>query len=472
LFGLFKEKKMSKGVFRSAIVFLIIVLSLPFICGCNAPKEQLLTFNTSFEASDFQTALTFAEKNIKKGKNPARDDLLWTLQAAAAKRLLKDYASSTQDFDKAEEFLKYYDLRFSGADDMGAMAVNDNVIPYKGQEYDGVMANVYKAMNFLSQGNYDLAKIEFNRALDRQRRTKEHFEKEISGTKERVDKARYATLVKSTVSDPNMTKTLQDKYPELYEYQPYRDYINPFVTYMASVYFNATGETSTARDLLKETCGLVPENKYLEDEFRETENLIAANETFKNTVWVIFENGLGPVKDEFRIDLPLFIATSRIQYVGMALPKLKYRDVAFGYLQIDADGTDYHTSIVGNMDRVMHTEFKKDFEAILIRAIISTTAKAAAQYVLTSQGSTGADIASMMIAAYAFATNAADVRIWTALPKNFQFAKLQMPQNKTLKITPANGETFDIALPQCNNVLVYIKIITKGAKPVYDVIPL
>jgi hypothetical protein len=459
---------MNKKIFLPVIT----VISLFFTCGCNAPREQLLEFNKSFEVSDFNTASALAEKNVKSKKDPSCDDLLWTLQAGAARRALKDFASSTKHFDKAEDFFKFYDLRWSGGDEISAMAINDNVIPYKGQEYDGVMANVYKALNFMSQGNKDLARVEFNRAIDRQRRTKEKFEKEISKAKEQIDKAQYGNLAKSSLADPNLTKTLQDKYPELYEYQAYRDYTNPFVTYIAAVYFNGIGEPSSARDLLKETCGLVPENQYLTQEFEETEKNIAANGTFKNTVWVIFENGLGPVKEEFRIDLPLFVATSRVFYAGIALPKLKYRDEAFPYLLIESDGTKCNTSVVSDMDRVIHSEFKKDFDAALTRAIISTTAKVAAQYVLTSQDSTAANIGAMLIAAYSLATNAADVRIWTALPKNFQFAKLPRPQNKILKITPADSSPFDIELPDGDNILVYIKIVQRNSKPVYNVIPL
>ncbi|MFA5291632.1 MAG: hypothetical protein WC496_01210 [Phycisphaerae bacterium] len=436
------------------------------------PREQLFTFNRYYETSDFSSALLFAEKNIKKRNNPSGEDLLWTLQAASAKRILKDYASSTKFFDKAEDFLKYYDLHSSVADDIGAVAVNDNVVPYKGREYDGVMVNVYKALNFMSEGNLDLARVEFNRALDRQRRTKEKFEKEISKAKEQIDKAQYSNLIESSLSNPNLEKSLHDKYPELYEYQAYKDYVNPFVTYLASVYFNATGRPAEARDLLKETAGLIPENSSIAAEFEETENLLASNGTYKNTVWVIFENGLGPIKDEFRIDLPLFIATNRVLYAGIALPKLEYRDDAFSYLQIQADGATYSTQVVGNMDRVINSEFKKDFDAALIREIISTTAKVVAQYALTNQNSKGSDISAILLAVYSFATNAADVRIWTSLPKNFQAVKFPMPQNKLLRITDSGSESFDIAMPDCNNVLVYIKIIQQNSKPVFYVIPL
>jgi hypothetical protein len=383
---------MNKRVFPLTV----FAAGLLFVCGCNVPREQLLTYNRYFEASDFSSASTFAEENVKERKNPDGDDLLWTLQAAAAKRALKDYASSTKYLDKAEDFLKYYDLRLS-ADDVAAIAINDNVMPYKGQQYDGVMVNVYKALNFLSEGKSDLARVEFNRALDRQRRTKEKFEKEISETKAQLEKTQYGGLINQTISDPSMEQALHSKYPQLYEYEAYKDYTNPFVTYLASIYFNSAGDSATARDLLKETYGLVPENKYVEAEFAQADQ---GNESFKNVVWIIFENGLGPVKEEFRLDLPLFLATDRVYYAGVALPKLCYRDSAYPCLQIQADGNSYNTLVVSNMDRVIHSEFKKDFDAALTRAIISTTAKVTTQYVFTNQeDSTATAIGAIMIAA-------------------------------------------------------------------------
>ncbi len=464
---------MNKRIYVLIIVFTAIVLSLPLISGCNSMQERLQTFNERFEAADFNSAATSAQKHFDKNrKNPDNDDLLWILQTAAAKRSFKDYNRSTKYFDKAEDFLKFYDLRWSGGDQVAAMVVNDNVIPYQGEQYDRVMVNTYKALNFMAQGNFDLARVEFNRALDRQRRTKEVFEKEINKEKEQLDKAQYGSLAKSTLEDPKLGQALHDKYPELDAYKAYSNYVNPFVNYLASVYFNGTGQTSEARDLLKETCGLVPENNSIAQEFDETEKLLAANGTFKNTVWVIFENGVGPIREEFRIDLPIFIATNRVFYAGIALPKLKYRDGAVTSLQIDSDGTIYNTSVVCNMDRVIHSEFKKDFDAALFRAIVSTTAKVVAQYALTSQGSTGANLLAMGIAAYSFMTNDADIRIWTALPKDFQVAKMPKPQNNILKITPDNCQTFDIQLPNCNNVLVYIKIVQRNAKPVYEIIPM
>jgi hypothetical protein len=452
-------------------LFAILTLfNLSFSTGCNAPKDQLKVFNTSFEASNYDNSALFAEKKISQRKNPDGEDLLWALQLAAVERIRQNYPKSTEYFDKAEDMLKYYDEQFKGGDIVGSTAVNENVIPYRGEEYDGVMVNTYKALNFMAEGKLDLARIEFNRALDRQRRAKEKFVEEINKLNADMEKEQQKNAqAKSTAESQTTRDLLAQKYPNLYNFQAYPDFVNPFATYLAGVYFNLVGDHAKAVDLLKESYGMVGGNPFIAEDLNATEGVLGGGGRLENTVWVIFENGLGPVKTEFRIDLPLFIVTSQVKYVGIALPKLEFRNKAYPYLLVNSDDKEYMTLPVADMDRVVQTEFSKDFGGILIRAIISATAKAAAQYVIQQQGGNAATMMSFAVAAYSAATTAADVRIWTALPKDFQVARFPKPKNGKLKIIPPGSITLDIDIPQCNNALVYIKIITNQAVPVYKV---
>ena len=122
------------------------------------------------------------------------------------------------------------------------------------------------------------------------------------------------------------------------------------------------------------------------------------------------------------------------------------------------------------MDRVVQTEFSKDYKGILTRAIISATVKAVAQYALQEEGSTASSIASIIVGAYSFASTAADVRIWTSLPKNFQVARFKKPENGNLSITPPASIPFNINIPACNNAIVYVRIIATQFVPTYEII--
>ena len=458
--------------FKKHVVFSVLaLLILPLFAGCNAPKDHLAAFNGHFEGFDYENSALFAEKKISKQANPKGEDLLWSLQLGTVKRIQQDYTKSTESFDAAEEMLKYFDEQSTLGDGIGSTIVNENVIPYRGEEYDGIMVNVYKALNFMAEKNFDLARVEFNRALDRQRRAKEKFNKEINKLKSDLEKEnQQSEFTKSNVENTETAELLAQKYPNLHNFEAYPDFVNPFATYLAGVFFNLVSDHSKAVDLLKESYGMVGDNAYIAEDLAVTENILDGKGRLEDTVWLIFENGLGPVKKELRMDIPLFIATDDVKYVGIALPELLLRNKAHQYLIAEVDGNDYETRLVSDMDRVVQTEFSKDYPGILTRAIISTTAKAIAQYALEKQDSSKSSLASVFMAAYSYATTAADVRIWTSLPKEFQVARFPKPKDGKLKVKRPGSVSVEINIPDCNNAIVYVRITSGQAEPIFEVI--
>ncbi len=456
--------------FKNSVVFTYLALIiLPFLGGCNTPKDQLAVFNGHFERFDYEKSAQFAEKKISKKKNPKGEDLLWALQLGTVQRIQQEYTNSTESFDKAEDMLKYYDEQSTLGDGIGSTIVNENVIPYRGEEYDGIMVNVYKALNFMAEKEFDLARVEFNRALDRQRRAKEKFNREINNLRAEMEKEEQNEFSKSNVENPETAELLAQKYPNLHNFEAYPDFVNPFATYLAGVFFNLVSDHSKAVDLLKESYGMVGDNGYIAEDLSVTENILDGKGRLEDTIWLIFENGLGPAKKELRLDIPLFVATDNVKYVGIALPELYFRNKAHQYLIAESDGKDYETSLVSDMDKVIQTEFSKDYPRILTRAIISATAKAVAQYALEKQDSSESSIASILMAVYSYATTAADVRIWTSLPKEFQVARFPKPKDGKLKVKRPGSAAVEINISDCNNAIVYVRITTGQAEPVFEV---
>ena len=457
--------------FKNSVIFAVLaLLILPFFAGCNAPMGQLAAFNGHFERFDYEKSAQFAEKKISKKKNPKGEDLLWALQLGTVKRIQQDYAKSNESFDKAEDMLKYYDEQSTLGDGIGTTLVNENVIPYRGEEYDGIMVNVYKALNFIAEKKFELARVEFNRALDRQRRAKEKFNKEINKLKTELDKEQQQSeFTKSNVENPETAELLAQKYPNLSNFEAYPDFVNPFATYLAGVFFNLVSDHAKAVDLLKESYGMVGDNGYIAEDLSATENILDGKGKLEDTIWLIFENGLGPAKKELRMDVPLFVATNNVKYVGIALPELYFRNKAYQHLVAEVDGEDYETRLVSDMDRVIQTEFSKDYPGILTRAIISATAKAIAQYALEKQDSSKSSLASVFMAAYSYATTAADVRIWTSLPKEFQVARFPKPKDGKIKVKRPGSVPVEINIPDCNNAIVYVRIINSQAEPIFEI---
>ena len=453
----------------SKLLRCVLALSAVYILsGCNAPKSHLNKFNQFFEAGDFEQAHAFAEKKISGKDTPRGEDVLWSLQLAAIERIEGNYEKSTATFDACEEMMTHFDAENSGVGHtVGAVAVNENIVPYTGQVYDGVMVNTYTALNFMSTGQYDLARVEFNRALDRQRRAKDTFIKEIQKQKDDISADENSENVQKSVDNPDLKQKLEEVYPSLYNFSVYPDFVNPVATYMAGLFFLIEGDYSKSVDLLKESAGMMPDNSTVLQDLDRVNQVLDGGDAIEPMVWVVFENGLGPVKEEFRIDLPLFIFTDNVRYVGIALPRLSFRQAASPYLEVKAGSTTAKTQLIVDMDRVIQTEFKKDFKGILTRAIISTTAKATAQYAL--EKNSNSSWAAVAMAIYSFVSTAADVRIWTALPKDIQTARLPMPENGHLTISGPTLAPISVEITDCNYAIVYVRMIRASHQPSIEI---
>lgn len=163
-------------------------------------REQLEAFNKLYAPGQYQQA---AESQVALKSSAKADpaDLLTSLQAGTAFRYAQQLAQSNEQFDQAEAILKYHNQQMllgKTASSVGSILVNDAVLDYSGTAYDGIMINTYKALNFWQQGDQQNARVEFNRALDRQRRAKEYFAQEIAkiGKQSPKNKRKMESIIK------------------------------------------------------------------------------------------------------------------------------------------------------------------------------------------------------------------------------------------------------------------------------------
>jgi hypothetical protein len=447
-----------------------LVLALAVLGGCNIPRGRLTKFDQFYEQGNLAGAQAYAQKLAKNRSDPKGDDLLWALQLGAVERARKDFSQSNQWFDRAEEMMKSFDTSFKGLDVVGTTVANETVLPYRGEAYDAIMVNTYKALNFMALGNDEFARVEFNRALDRQMRARERFNQEIQKLKDKMATDRGGEKVNydETVENPDLKTRIAGQYPGLYDFQAYPDFVNPFATYLAGLFFAMTGDPGKAVDLLKESTGMIPDNRTIAEDFESVQRWLDRGQAPDPAVWVVYESCLGPVKEEFRVDLPLILVTRRVYYAGIALPRLVLRSCAAESLDVESSGSPVRTELVADMDRVVQTEFAKDYPGILMRAIMAAAAKVGAQSVLLNQDNTGARMLGLAVSAYSAVTTVADVRIWTSLPKQFQVARVPMPADGQITVRTESRE-IRIPVPPCRYALVYVKMISSGGEPVWNV---
>lgn len=441
-----------------------VILAL-FLGGC-ATKQEQASFETLIKSGDYQSASNLSQSNID---NFGSDKNLWILESAISKRNLHEYNSSNYFFDKYEEIFKAQNdnenLLTKGGATLTSTLVNDSVLEYQSKYYEIIMVNSYKALNFMALNRYDDARVEFNRAIDRQRRAKEYFQSEIDREQEKLDKKRYEEQQKHRDTDfdrniksKELDSVLNQKYSTIYNFEPYPKYINPFTTYMAGLFFLLQKDYPKATDLLKEAYSMT-KNRVIGEDLKLADS---SKRDSTSTAWIILENGLSLKKVEERIDIPLFLATSKVAYTGIALPQLEPRGRAFGTLEIKNSVGEVlaKTESFADMDRVIKSEFKKDFPFIVAQSVISAITKAYIQYEASKQGVAGLVVAGI----YGYATTSADTRMSLSFPSEFQLAKVKIPQDKKLIV---NGEV--IQLSKDNYSIIYIKAPTNFAKQSIEV---
>ena len=454
--------------------FIGFALSL-FLISCTGIEQKKRMVEVSkLEASGNYAAIAQLELKGKSSKKNDPEDLLRTLHAGAAYRYAGEFSKSSSLFDESEAIIKQHNeelLLEDAGSEMGSILVNDTILAYRGREYDGVMVNTYKALNFWIEGNVELARVEFNRALERQRRAKIRFAAEIEKQEKEIEqqqKENPNTNFDNNVNNPVLNNKIEENYSNLKNFKAYPDFINPFTTYIAGLFFMVQGDFPKASTLLKQSYGMVGDNPTVKNDFEAVEKLASGHKEYNNHTWVVLENGLGPTKEEFKVIFPITFLPGQINSTGIALPKLILRDLAYDDINISSSlNNSVKARALASMDRVVQTEFSKEYPHILTRTIISVILKMLAQhYANKEMGFLG----GLAVSIYQASTTAADVRIWSNLPKEFFLAKIKTPSDGLININ-ANGKNIaNIEVPKEKSSIIFLKIPAKGVKPVSHII--
>jgi len=437
----------------------------------SAYDEQLATGHYK-EAAD----LSAQDKDPEAQLDEA--NLLSTLEAGNGYLYAKDYDTSMKMLNESEDIIKFHHeeiLASSAVDYLAEIAINDASLDYHATMTDAIMVNTYKSINLMIQGKTADARVELNRAVDRQRRAKNTYAALIGKQKEAIDEKRNekievgeenkqeTSVFSKTVDNEAIQDLVKQNYSALYEFEAYPDFINPFTTYLAGLFFLIEGDYSKSSSLLKEAYGMMPNNTVVKSDFNRVENALYGHRIKKHYVWVIYENGLGPVKEQYKINIPLYLVSDDVSYTGIALPKMVMRNKATSDLTVVSSGKVLsRTELVADMDRVMLTEFKYTYNDIVTRAVLSTFIKTYAQYEAKRYGGAWAGLAA---AAFQMLSTQADKRIWSSMPKDFEVLRVEMPADHKL-VLQAGSHHMNVQLgSKAKYSIVYVRIPTSRSIP-------
>jgi uncharacterized protein len=459
---------MSYRTCREKVLGLMLAVSAAALAGCQDYNKSTGSAYNAFESGDYKRAAL--EATDKANKADSHNRVVYRLEQGACERAAGQMQSSNEAFGRADGQISQYDQEpeLKVSQEVIAAMYNATALDYRGYQYDRIMMNTYEALNCMEQGDLERARVELNRAYQRQQEAVDKYKAKIEANNQVQQQKRSDYDVDRAENDPKFKQQMDTDYSDVQteDLSAYKDYVNPFTEYLRGLYLMAAGgdasDLEQAATAMRRVAGMVRDNSYVAEDM-QLADAVANGKPIEPTTYVIYEAGLAPERGEIVIHIPLFLVTNRIDYAGAAFPKLKKRRCAFPELEVRTSGGSYRTKLVCDMDKVVAQEFKNELPIVITRTLISAGTKAAADYAVNqatrSNGIANA-VARIGTAVYQVSVNHADLRTWRTLPKQFSVARFSTPADRQLTLSLPDGH--DIGTLQLEHGVVnvvFVKIV-------------
>ncbi len=419
--------------------------------------------------------LYYANYNLdnayKYSINYADKDFLWAFQSGILGFQIGNFSDSIKYFNISESYFEINaqeNIFQSTLKTLSTILIGNGIFDYYGSLYEAIFINYYKALNFMMIGDYASSRVEFNRANDRQRRSKEFFADRINKINNALNNGEgiYNDDMKNIDGKKtfkSMNSIYASRYKNLDRFRAYNGYINPMVSYVSGIFFLLQNDFNKATDLLKEAYAVTQETKILDDI-----ELLDERKAGKNTkyyTWIFLEDGRIPKKYEIRLDVPLFLLNASVFYFNIALPQLDSGKAFYSKYYIDLNNQLIDSFELVNMQSIVANEFSLELPYIIMTSLISSTYKAYLQSVLNEHfgilGGIGGAVFSSV------STNA-DIRSPRILP--LKFLAIRIPNDNHLFKLFGDGKLLHSFLleEECNNLclfgdnIIYIRVLQNG----------
>lgn len=451
------------------------------VSGCRTVNDVLVDYRTNVTTGRYASA---AAEPAKLATEDNGDRLMWRLMAASAYDLAGDTDKALENFDIAEDIMIANDKTSvfgQSVDAAYAMMLNDKYFPYDGGGQDRMFTCLYKAVAYGSKGNLGAARNELNRASQHQENWLWQRRKDLAAADERLakDAAKYAkekgeghgqddgqsnVAVQNAMKDGSFGNTVKEAFGfdiftsgVLDKLKP-ADYQNPYVSHVCGVFRWLDGD-GDGRGYLKDTLSLRPENSVVKGDF----DMCDGGAKPDGLVWVYMEDGLGPEREPWRIDLPLLLipyAGRYVKYAGLSLPRLLERPPAAMSWEVGGE----RAQVLANVDALAKVEYDVYMRGALKREITRTIVDVGVQVALGVVAENTKDwrtrtalIASQYaVAAYSALRRGADTRCWPTLPKTVSVARVPRPADGVVRVTADGQNVAEVAVPE-GNAMVFVR---------------
>jgi len=404
------------------------------LSGCGISANLYEEVDKNLARGDYEAAITTVKDN--KNKYGDKNIVLYNLDLGILYHYAGEVDSSIKYLLEAErEIDELYTKSISQA--ALSFVVNDNLLPYEGEDFEKVLVNIFLALNFALKGESDEALVE-TRKVDLKLR---QYSRQYDGKNRYQEDAFIRYIAGVLYESGGETNDAFISYRKAYEaYQTYsREYGTPVPPFL----LDDLVRTATLMAFTEETQQYVALGGNAYDKTRRRG---------EGSLLVVVYSGLSPIKTENRITVSVPDTAGIVHTFQIALPKFTPRSKHPRSYSVTVtaparEDTFSTTTIVAeNISAIADKALKDRLTLIYLksggRAVMKFLAAEAAKQEIRKEGDNKlANIfGSIAIDVAVGTTEQADVRSWRTLPGEIQLARVHLPPGDyLLSVTSTDG---------------------------------
>ncbi|MBP7793071.1 MAG: hypothetical protein KA120_08430 [Candidatus Goldbacteria bacterium] len=390
----------------------LLIVSIIIFTGCAS-----FNFYKKIDTAILSGNYTEADQIIEQEKKSyaGEHELLYYFDKGMILHMLGDYDASTEYLNNAE--LKIESLYTKSiTKEVSSYFTNDMSLPYEGEDFEQVMVNIIKCLNFMYKGDFDGALVEARKVDHRLNLLSDRYEGKNIYKEDAF--ARYLSAI-AYEANGEMNDAFIAYKKALKAYNNYQK------LYGTSVPRSLKSELLRAADGIK----FYDEIEEFEKEWGEKISFEKYNNFMqKGEVIFIIYDGMAPYKVSKYVEFPVKEKDKVAYYVKVAFPKFVARENVISGAQITINGVSYNSYVTEDVNSIaIKTLENKNF---LIEA--KAIARAITKYQMTRAVSNDGknQLAQLTANIINTATEQADTRSWRTLPGRFHMLRIALPPGK------------------------------------------
>lgn len=389
-----------------------------FLCSCAPGVGHYVQINQYVMADDYDSALQLITQ--KEAAYANRNASLFNLEAGILAHYAGQYRQSNQYLTKAEEIMEALYTRSISAQ-AASFLLNDLTIPYRGEDFENVIVNLFMALNYAGLGLWEDALVEARKVDNKLNVINSRYDEGKQNVYREDAFVRFLMgILYEAEGEINDAFISYRKAEEIYrkDYEP--NYKVPAPSFLVENLLS-TAYTLEFEQEAAEIRRLYPEVSYQRSIRKEPMAEVLA----------LHYNGPGPEKIEQNWHVPMLDG----YIVKIAYPIFKQQTFQISHAEIFLthleSGKTHHfvTRLMEDIGAIAKMNLDQRMQRIQVKAVARATSK----YLLTKAVSRkarkeGGELAGLLVQLTGnlagIATERADLRHWRLLPTEIRVGRI------------------------------------------------